>query len=117
MNMPTELSRVLERWEREFAAGQDLSPEELCRDQPSMLPEVRRQIQALKAMRWVERSQSAQLEPTRVVANTTPAVLVQGSEVGAGFRLVRQRGQGGFGEVWEAIGPGGFSAALKIGRA
>ena len=32
----------------------------------------------------------------------------------AGYHLVERIGVGGFGEVWRAIGPGGFQKAVKI---
>ena len=32
----------------------------------------------------------------------------------AGYQMLERIGVGGFGEVWRAIGPGGFSKAVKI---
>lgn len=44
------LDDLLDRWEVAREQGEEISPEELCRDHPEFLPEVRRQIQALKAV-------------------------------------------------------------------
>ena len=50
-----DIDDLLLDWEDSVAQGHELSPEELCRDRPELLDELKRRIQALRAMRWMEK--------------------------------------------------------------
>lgn len=54
-----------------------------------------------------------EVQSTIVLSGERPEAQTDLSEV-AGYRLEQRIGVGGFGEVWRAVGPGGFVKAVKI---
>jgi serine/threonine-protein kinase len=109
--MDDRIADLLEKWEEAADKGEELSAEELCRDCPECVEELRWRITALKRTSWTKKPLTA--EP---IHGSKPSDFGLPETLGRYF-LETLLGTGGFGQVWKAFDPQlKRHIALKIPR-
>ncbi len=115
--MQTTLHELLDRWEEGLENGHAFSPEQLCKNHPELLDELRKQIQVLQAVdaRFGAWSPSSEGESQDAQHSTKLDQIVQ---VTTAFRIDRLHATGGLGEVYLACDPQlNRTVAIKYPRA
>jgi serine/threonine-protein kinase len=95
---------LLGRYEELLGQGQHVTPEELCRDCPDLITEVRRRIEGLRALNplFSTPEEVADSIPTRDTSVDTQVEQVRWDPAGHRYRPIRFHARGGLGEVFIA---------------
>jgi len=106
--MPTDRERLLDllaRWEDLASRGQDISPDELCKDHPDLLAEVLCGIEKLRSAAWMNDGDGGTDSPSDgSVIDPGPEPDLPRTLAGR-YRLDKLIGEGGFGRVYQGYDP------------
>ncbi|MBX9679650.1 MAG: protein kinase [Gemmataceae bacterium] len=88
MNDDDKIADMLLTWEEARDCGETITAEELCRDCPELLNEVRERVRLLESAGWLRASSSTAPDPPRTLAGR--------------YSLENLIGSGGYAQVWRA---------------
>ena len=104
----TKIEELIDRWEDARENGQSISPEELCRDRPDLLPAIEQEIHKRDWLPpWVESEDDhcqmacGAMASSQRQANHRHSVSDKFGQYTLGVFV----GAGGYGEVWRAFDP------------
>ena len=115
MSTDTRIQELIQLW-REAGTRRELAVEELCRDWPELIEEVRPLLASLSVSETPpsgELNRSAPVHTGQAASGHAPATLCEWSKA---TRWFTDSGSGGFGYVWKAIAPGNIPIAMKFVR-
>lgn len=99
------LERLLASWEEQRAQGRDVAIESLTAEAAELAPELRRRVQQLQAMAWLDADESNDEPPSRLALDVTATpptrTRIQGVLAGR-YRMESLIAEGGFAQVWRA---------------
>jgi len=95
-----EVDDLLSVWQRRHANGDPVTPEELCKDTPHLIPELRKRIDAIRKFEQLAQTYTANHNPVDAVGTLSDGRTPTPSF--GGLTVVRVIGEGGMGRVLEA---------------